>query len=65
MINPYNKNISVKQIASPIGRKQDQRQTLIALGLNKINRVKTIFCDDSVYGMISKIKHLVQIEDID
>ncbi len=36
------KTITVKQIGSSIGRKFDQKQTLVGLGLNKIGRVKGI-----------------------
>ena len=60
-----NKNTTVKvqQIASPIGRKKDQRATLIGLGLNKINRVSELEDTHSVRGMISKVQHLVKIVD--
>ncbi|MGH1444861.1 MAG: 50S ribosomal protein L30, partial [Cognatishimia sp.] len=34
------KTIVVKQIGSPIRRPQDQRATLIGLGLNKMNKTR-------------------------
>ena len=34
--------ITIRQIQSPIGRQADQRQTLIGLGLNKLNRTKAV-----------------------
>jgi large subunit ribosomal protein L30 len=55
------KTVKVQQIASPIGRKKDQRATLVGLGLNKINRVSELEDTPSVRGMISKVQHLVQI----
>lgn len=54
--------IKVTQIGSPIGRKADQRQTLIGLGLNKMHRSKVLEDTNAVRGMINKVKHLVKIE---
>ncbi len=51
----------VEQIGSPIGRRRDQRQTLIGLGLNKMHRRSELEDTASVRGMIDKIKHLVNI----
>jgi large subunit ribosomal protein L30 len=56
--------LKVTQIASPIGKKYDQRQTLIGLGLNKMHRSKVLENTPSVKGMIEKIKHLVKVEVI-
>ena len=54
--------VTVTQIKSAIGRKSDQRSTLIGLGLNKIGRVRELEDTPSVRGMIDKVKHLVRIE---
>ncbi len=35
------KTVTVMQVGSPIGRRSDQRATLVGLGLNKINRTRT------------------------
>ena len=56
------KIIKVKQIASPIGRQGYQKKCLIGLGLNKINRVKILPYNESIFGMVKKIKHLVKYE---
>ena len=58
-----NSKITVKQIQSPIGRKSDQRKTLIGLGLNKMNRTNVLEDTSSIRGMLSKVKHLVRIVD--
>jgi large subunit ribosomal protein L30 len=55
--------VTVTQTRSPIGRDGDQRATLIGLGLNKINRTKTLEDTSSVRGMIDKVKHLVRVEE--
>ena len=54
--------VKVTQTRSAIGRKADQRQTLIGLGLNKIGRTRELEDTPSVRGMINKVKQLVQIE---
>jgi len=55
--------VTVTQTGSPIGRDKTQRQTLVGLGLNKIGRTKTLEDTPSVRGMISKVSHLIQVED--
>ncbi|MDA9953568.1 50S ribosomal protein L30 [Planktomarina sp.] len=55
------KTIVVKQIGSPIRRPAKQRQTLIGLGLNKMNRTRELEDTPSVRGMVNKISHMVQI----
>jgi large subunit ribosomal protein L30 len=55
------KRIVVTQKKSPIGRQSYQKKTLIGLGLNKIGRTKELEDTPSIRGMISKVKHLVQV----
>ena len=56
------KSIKVIQIASPIGRQGYQKKCLIGLGLNKINRSRVLSYNNSIYGMVKKVKHLVKYE---
>lgn len=60
-MNKPEKTVKIRQIASPIGRKEDQRATLIGLGLNKLNREKALEDTPSVRGMIRKVNHLVNV----
>ena len=53
--------IVVKQVGSPIRRPQEQRATLIGLGLNKMHKTRELEDTPSVRGMINKIPHLVEI----
>ncbi len=55
------RTIVVKQIGSPIRRPAIQRQTLIGLGLNKMNRTRELEDTPAVRGMVRKIAHLVTI----
>ena len=54
--------VKVTQIHSPIGRKADQRATLVGLGLNKLHRSRVLEDTPSVRGMITKVAHLVRVE---
>ena len=53
--------VTVEQTGSPIGRPEDQRATLVGLGLNKMHRCKTLEDTPAVRGMIVKVAHLVRI----
>ena len=57
------KTIRIKQIASPTRRRFDQRQTLIGLGLNRIDRVSELPDTAATRGMIAKVQHLVCVLD--
>jgi large subunit ribosomal protein L30 len=57
------KMLTVKQIGSPIGRQQDQEQTLVGLGLNKMHRTKQLEDTPAVRGMIYKVRHLVEVAE--
>ena len=53
--------VTIQQVGSAIGRQEYQRATLIGLGLNKLNRTRTLEDTPSVRGMIEKVKHLVKV----
>lgn len=55
--------IKIKQTKSRIGAPVDQRRTLDALGLRKLNRVVEVEDNDSIRGMINKVHHLVTVID--
>jgi large subunit ribosomal protein L30 len=55
------KTVKVRQTGSPIRRPQDQRQTLVGLGLGKIGRVRELEDTPAVRGMIKKVSHMVEI----
>ena len=54
--------IKIKQIRSRIGRPKDQKRTLDALGLKKINQIVEHNETPQIIGMIKKVKHLLKIE---
>lgn len=53
--------IKIKQVRSTNDCKQDQVRTVRALGLHRIREVREIADNESVRGMIFKVKHLVEI----
>ncbi|GAK32750.1 MULTISPECIES: 50S ribosomal protein L30 [Iodidimonas] len=57
------KTVTVTQTGSPIRRKEDQRATLVGLGLNKLNRTRELEDTPAVRGMIAKVSHLVRVEN--
>lgn len=57
------KTVTVEQYGSPIRRPQDQRATLVGLGLNKVGRRRTLTDTPAVRGMIAKVAHLVRVVD--
>ena len=54
--------LKITQIGSAIGRRHDQRATLIGLGLNKLHRTRELEDTPAIRGMISKVSHLVRLE---
>ena len=60
---PTKKTIKITQIGSPIRRTQDQRATLIGLGLNKMHRSRELEDSPEVRGMIRKVQHMVTVSE--
>ncbi|MEK7713144.1 MAG: 50S ribosomal protein L30 [Deltaproteobacteria bacterium] len=58
------KQLKITLVKSGIGRPERQKNTLIGLGLTKVNR--TVIRDDtpSNRGMVNKVSHLVLVEAI-
>ena len=53
--------ITVQQIASPSRKPDSQQRTLVGLGLNKLNRQRTLKDTPEVRGMIASVPHLVRV----
>jgi large subunit ribosomal protein L30 len=54
--------LRVTQIASGLGRKPDQRATLVGLGLRRMRQTRELEDTPAVRGMIAKVAHLVRVE---
>ena len=55
--------LTVKQIKSTIGCKDDQIATVKALGLKRIRDVAVHNDTPQIRGMIKKVSHLVDVEE--
>ena len=57
--------LKVTQVRSVIGRPRDQKDTVRRLGLHRIR--DSVVKEDlpAVRGMISKVRHLVRVEEVD
>jgi len=61
MADTTKKTITVQQIRSAIRRPEVQTQTLKGLGLNKLNRTRTLEDTPAVRGMVARVAHLVRV----
>ena len=58
------KKVQVTQVRSTIKRPVDQKLTIKALGLGKINRMVEKELTPQVAGMINKVSHLVSVKEL-
>jgi large subunit ribosomal protein L30 len=56
--------IKITQVKSGIDRSERQKQTLIALGLRKMNATKEVEATPQILGMVNKVSHLVKVETL-
>ncbi|MGI9608490.1 MAG: 50S ribosomal protein L30 [Acidimicrobiales bacterium] len=56
-------DLKITQVRSTIGTKPKQRGTIRALGLGRIGRTVTKPDSPEVRGMISRVPHLVAVEE--
>ncbi len=54
--------LCVTWVKSGIGYAEDQKRTLRALGLRRLNQSVTHDDSVSIRGMINKVRHLVKVE---
>jgi large subunit ribosomal protein L30 len=56
--------LRIKQVRSAIGRNEKQKKTIRALGLKRIRDVVEQEDRPEIRGMIQKVQHLVEVEEI-
>jgi len=56
--------LKITQVRSTIKRPKDQKATIKALGLGKINRTVEKEGTPQILGMVNKVKHLVTVSEI-
>ncbi|MBQ1874906.1 MAG: 50S ribosomal protein L30 [Paludibacteraceae bacterium] len=55
--------IKIQQVRSIIRCPKDQKATMVALGLKKMNAVVEHEATPAIMGMVEKVKHLVKVID--
>jgi len=58
------KKVKITQVKSVIDRSKRQKDTMIALGIRKMNHSVVKEMTPQVEGMIAKVAHLLKIEEI-
>ncbi len=56
--------IKVTQVRSIIKTPRDQKDTVKALGLKKLNRSVIHEATPQILGMVAKVSHLVRVENL-
>lgn len=56
--------IKITQVKSSIDRSKKQKNTLIALGLRKMNQTVEQENTPQIAGMVNKVSHLVTVENV-
>lgn len=57
------KSLRVTLVKSPIGYSKDQKATVRALGLRRVNQIVEHNDSPVIRGMLNKVIHLVKIEE--
>jgi large subunit ribosomal protein L30 len=57
--------IKVTLVRSTIGRPKNQELTVRSMGLRKLHQTVELPDTDSVRGMVTKVRHLVEVQDTD
>ncbi|MGA2285708.1 MAG: 50S ribosomal protein L30 [Dehalococcoidia bacterium] len=57
--------LKITWVRSAIGRKEDQKRTIRALGLRRLGQTVVHSDSPTMRGMIRKVNHLVSVEEAD
>lgn len=56
--------IKITQVSSVIDRSKRQKDTMVALGLRKMNHSVVKEATPQILGMVNKVSHLIEVEKI-
>ena len=56
--------LRIKWVKSAIGYSQDQKDTIRALGLRKLQQTVEHEDQPAIRGMVKKVSHLVKVEEV-
>jgi large subunit ribosomal protein L30 len=57
--------LKITWVKSSIGEPQDQKDTIQALGLKRLNQTVVQPDNPAVRGMVFKVKHLLAVEEVE
>ncbi len=58
------KQLKITYVRSAIGRNEEQKRTITALGLTKLNQSVVLTDSPSLRGMIARVQHLIEVEEV-
>ena len=64
MAKAKSKEIKITQIKSAIGSPKNQKATIEALGIKKVNHSVVHEATPQILGMVNKVRHLVVTEEV-
>ena len=64
MVKEKFKKVTITQVKSIISQTSRQKKTISALGLGKISKTVEKILTPQVKGMISKVNHLIKVNEI-
>jgi large subunit ribosomal protein L30 len=56
--------VRISQVRSTIKRPKDQKRTIKALGLGKIDKSVEVELTPQIAGMINKVNHLISVTEL-
>lgn len=56
--------LKITQTKSGIDRPENQKRTLVALGLRKLNATVEVEATPQILGMVRTVSHLVKVEEL-
>ncbi len=56
--------LKIRQVRSAINRSGMQKKTIRALGIRRLNQTVVHTDNPCIRGMVKKVEHLVQVEEI-
>lgn len=56
--------VRIKQVRSTIKRPSDQKKTIQALKLGRINKTVDVRLTPQIKGMINKVSHLIEVTEL-
>lgn len=56
--------IKITKVKSAIKKPGNQKATLVALGLNKMNSTVEKEATPQILGMVDKVRHLITVEEV-